>query len=355
MSDEFFRPIGPIKRMAPIERELHGDSPDAVAARLLAKPAVVHLFTDGPDGAFNIMQYVLYLKGILGPNFTIDYNGDLVRYSLSQNPDKRDQILQKLARARRPSPFETPQISRRLEEEIAERDPKMPVWDFAQKRMSDSNAQIGCDYEISPLADAIRFMTPDQMRITDTKSKNIVLVVTGRRIGEREIGGFHLRGGFSSGTVSLVSTTGLVEAPGKPLEVVEAFKSGLDIPFFENEGTQKKFDEAVKRSLGINAEIMRRIIQELFKDKMLDHKDLRINEAVKGISLSMILSAFGEYGRVSKCSTSDLSEGKPDMTKFCRLHDAHWQEELINAQLKPQGQPEFCNYHSEVFKKLKLS
>jgi hypothetical protein len=36
--------------------------------------------------------------------------------------------------------------------------------------------------------------------------------------------------------------------------------------------------------------------------------------------------------------------------KRCRLYNAHWQEEVLEAQL---SQPELCEQHSEMLEKLK--
>ncbi|GEM_PF-5953707 len=63
----------------------YDDSPGAVAERLLAKPTVINMFTDGPDGVFNAEQMKAYLAKTFGPNFAVINQGDIIQYGLKHS------------------------------------------------------------------------------------------------------------------------------------------------------------------------------------------------------------------------------------------------------------------------------
>lgn len=108
---------------------------------------------------------------------------------------------------------------------------------------------------------------------------------------------------------SLISTTGLVEAPAKPREYY------------------------LKRQMGIPPEVLR----EEFSGRYLDYEDDRLTEVMKGY----VMQAFFFH----------LTGNPFCEDKNCRLFNAHWQEELIHAQLKTGN--EFCTLHKDILQKLK--
>lgn len=110
------------------------------------------------------------------------------------------------------------------------------------------------------------------------------------------------------GIPTIISTTGLVEAPAKPREYYIA-----------------------KRLMGIGDEEL----QEQFRGRFLDYEDERMTEAMKGyVMQGLFYHAFGE---------AFCSELK------CRLYNAHWQEEVIKAQF---SSPEFCKKHEKMLAQL---
>lgn len=345
--------------------EIRNDESHAVAERLLAKPATIHLFTDGPYRSFDLNQLSQYLKKTFGPHFTIENHGDLVQFAISKNPDKKGEIIAKLAEAKLASKrfgFEstfplTPAEKIKLEEEIEARDPQIPLAEFADsQKLGPDRISSKHYYDTHTLADAYRIAIPAEMQENDEKKRNTAIIITGRGIGEVE--GWqqmiHMRGGFSSGSVAIISTTGLVEAPGKPLELERAYRMGGSLPMFDNPDYNARISQVLKDNNNVaDYDLIQKTVSELFRDRMLSPEDPQINEAVKGMTLSMILSTLGEYGRPATCSTSDLSRQEPDTERFCRLHDSHWQEELMATQINKDGKPEFCGYHEELFKDLK--
>jgi hypothetical protein len=110
------------------------------------------------------------------------------------------------------------------------------------------------------------------------------------------------------GFPSLISTTGVVEAPAKPREFY--LKKQLGVPL-----------EALKAE---------------FRERFIDHGDPRLTEIIKGYVMQTLL-----FHMTGNPFCEDPS---------CRLYNAHWQEELIRAQL--DGKYEFCKNHREFLNRL---
>jgi len=114
------------------------------------------------------------------------------------------------------------------------------------------------------------------------------------------------------GFPSVISTTGLVEAPAKPREYY----------------LLKRQYEMVGRNL---LELKNR-----FKGRFIDYEDERLTEVTKGYVMQAVF-----YSLIGSPFCED---------KGCRLYNAHWQEELIFAQL--ESPYEFCQHHTKVLKSL---
>ena len=112
-----------------------------------------------------------------------------------------------------------------------------------------------------------------------------------------------------------MSLESLVEAPAKPREFYQA----------QQQLGRLAEDEAAYRAL-----------KERFGERFLDHDDPRLTEVAKGIVMQAVMYAL----------TGEAFCGDP----ACRLYDAHWQEEMLRAQL---GEPEFCERHGEILGAMK--
>ena len=111
------------------------------------------------------------------------------------------------------------------------------------------------------------------------------------------------------GIPSLISTSGLVEAPAKP----KAFY--------------------LKRQMGVPVELLK----EEYEGRFLDHGDLRITEVLKGYAMQAL---FFHLTGEPFCEDPD-----------CRLFNSHWQEEVLLSQL--DGRYEFCPRHETILKELR--
>ena len=110
---------------------------------------------------------------------------------------------------------------------------------------------------------------------------------------------------------SIISTTGIIEAPAKPkeyyFEVMKLRTQGLDI-------------ESAK---------------EKYKDKFLEYNDKRLTKVLEGYILQVI---FYNITRASFCEDIE-----------CRLNNAHWQKDLLFSQLEIN---KLCKKHNEILANL---
>ena len=122
---------------------------------------------------------------------------------------------------------------------------------------------------------------------------------------------YHIRTSLY-GIPSIISTTGLIEAPAKPREYY----------------LLKQQYEKLGRDLTE--------LKEKFKGRFIDYEDKRLTEVAKGFAMQAIFYTL---------------TGDPFcQDKGCRLYNAHWQEELILAQL--ESGYEFCPRHAELLRKI---
>jgi hypothetical protein len=112
---------------------------------------------------------------------------------------------------------------------------------------------------------------------------------------------------------SVISTTGIVEAPAKPREYY-LLKQQYEV--LGKELTELKVS---------------------FKERFIDYGDKRLTEVIKGYVMQAVL-----YSLTGEPFCED---------RGCRLFNAHWQEELIFAQL--ESQYEFCEQHRKFLERWK--
>lgn len=104
------------------------------------------------------------------------------------------------------------------------------------------------------------------------------------------------------GCPAIISVSGIVEAPAKPREYY------------------------IERQIAGSEELLKL----KYRGRFIDYDDERLTEVAKGCVMQAIFyQIFGE----AFCES-----------KNCRLYNAHWQEELINAQLKDN----FCEMHEKM-------
>ncbi|MDP1853393.1 MAG: hypothetical protein Q8L26_04245 [Candidatus Omnitrophota bacterium] len=153
-----------------------------------------------------------------------------------------------------------------------------------------------------------------QKKIRDTPGAYAIIVTkrlfaTGDGKGRQ----MHLRSSVFS-YPSVISLSGIVEAPAKPREYYLAKQSLSGSGLWEPEEARLK---------------------QKLKGRFIDYNDKRLLEVVKGLAAQ----AMFFYLR-----------GEPFCkSKSCRLYNAHWQEDLIYSQVKSG---KFCLKHNRLLSKI---
>ncbi len=121
---------------------------------------------------------------------------------------------------------------------------------------------------------------------------------------------YHLRTSIYS-IPSIISTTGLIEAPAKPREYYLL---------------KQQYEKLGKDIVGL---------KDKFKGRFIDYGDKRLTAVAKGYAMQAVFYVL---------------TGDPFCEdKGCRLYNAHWQEELIFAQL--ESGYEFCQRHTQLLER----
>ena len=119
---------------------------------------------------------------------------------------------------------------------------------------------------------------------------------------------------FVAGNPSIISTTGIVEAPAKPKEW---YIKQMQLSIYKIDQNDADQNDA--------------LLSSKF-DKYLNYGDYRINFAAVGYALQ-VLFFF-------------ITEGDPFCNDInCILYNAHWQEELLHSQIQNDR---LCNEHSDL-------
>jgi len=118
---------------------------------------------------------------------------------------------------------------------------------------------------------------------------------------------YHLRTSVY-GIPSIISTTGLIEAPARPRE------------YYHLKQQYERLGKDVTE------------LKDRFKGRFIDYEDKRLTEVVKGYVMQAVF-----YSLTGDPFCEDNG---------CRLYNAHWQEELIFAQLRSKD--EFCGQHEKI-------
>jgi len=184
---------------------------------------------------------------------------------------------------------------------------------FEERRLANANrGPHGIVYE------GLRFQALMRgfLRRGEARLDRVQVIFTNRLLAtwNRDDLRYHLRT-VIAGAPGIVSTTGLVEAPAKPKEFYQAQQQLGRLA--QDDATY----QALKQRLG---------------GRFLDHDDPRLTEVAKGYLMQVVIYAL----------TGEAFCDDP----HCRLYDAHWQEDMLRAQL---GQLEFCSRHRRIIRRVK--
>lgn len=182
---------------------------------------------------------------------------------------------------------------------------------FERRRFLNQSSQVfGLLYDGFGLMDLFHGLIPKSER----NLKHVHIIFTNQLIGtwDDNAGGYHVRASVY-GFPSIISTSGLVEGPAKPREYYLIKQPAA--------------------TLGME-EIALSEFKQKHKGEFIDYDDERLTEVLKGYVMQAVI-----YQLTGQAFCEDRN---------CRFYNAHWQSELIRAQL---GGSEFCSYHQEMLKK----
>ncbi len=261
----------------------------------------LHLYIEGLTKDLEVQEVIRYLRRWMKEGH-IDFRGNFFRYQLISLPEE-----------------EKPQRIQHLAEELA----LLRIRDATRRHLGDQRSMkaevayerrrieqedfksLGILYDGFVLQGIFSSLMSEDERNLD----HCHIIFTNQVLGtwDEDDRRYHARVSVY-GFPSVISTTGVVEAPAKPRE------------FY------------LKKQLGIPLDVLK----SEFKGRFIDHGDPRLTEVIKGYVMQALF-----YHMTGNPFCDD-----PD----CRLYNAHWQEELIRAQL--DGDYDFCRNHLRFLNRL---
>jgi len=256
-------------------------------------PGAVHIYDGARTDALDVDEIAGFVHSIL-PNASVTVESDVIDLAIERlsGPEKEqrvDVLARDLAMARVhniAAQEETDSVSHGEVE-------------YERSRMLNSESKaFGILYDGHKLAATYADLIPDDQ--LDVENAHIIF--TNQLFGtwdENDLR-YHARVAVY-GYPSVISTSGVVEAPARPR------------------------DFYLKRQLGVDP----LSLKEEFRGRVMDHDDPRLTDAMKGyVAQALFYHMTGE----PFCRN-----------KTCRLYNAHWQEELIQAQFTGD---DFCPEHA---------
>jgi len=267
----------------------------------IASPSFIYLYGGAGAKSLDLGEIARYLKETIGST-KVELRDEFITHALSRlSPEGNGRAIGALAARLANSKVRNPTIK------DTDQDSMLGEIEYEKRcLLNPKNKPFGILYDGFKLQDVYFNLIPEPER----EFSHLHIVITNQLFGtwDENDRRYHARVSVY-GFPSIVSTTGIVEAPAKPRE------------FY------------LKRQLGIDLVTLKRE----FKGRFIDYDDPRLTEVVKGYMMqALFLHMMGD----PFCED-----------KNCRLYNAHWQEEVIQAQL--ESNYEFCERHDEIIAQLK--
>lgn len=270
--------------------------------QIFCLPAFIHIYDGGMAKTLYTNEIAEYLEEKVAAR--VDVRENLFSHYLSsisaeQREETVDTLARKLATAR----------VRNLTNLNAHFSPMYGEIEYEKRRLNNPQRQpVGVLYDGFSLSSMFYELLPSEERTF----KHLHIVFTNQLFGtwDENDGRYHARVSIYS-FPSLISTTGIVEAPAKP----------RDFYLLKQQYAAIGMKDATTLDL-----------KQRFSGRFIDYDDERLTEVMKGYVMQALFFHI---------------TGEPFCEdKNCRLYNAHWQEEVINAQLKSEY--EFCEFHQDV-------
>lgn len=257
----------------------------------------IYIYGDSSIG-INFENLFDYVRGLFSA-LDVEIRRDFLGYHLV--PEMLDPLAERLASIKILDPIKEGLNSNPIYGEI----------DYEKRKiLNPSSNSVGVMYDGFRLQSILYSLIPkdekgfDRLHIVLTNQ----LILTWDSYDRR----YHLRVAIF-GQPSIISTSGMVEAPAKPRE------------FY-----------ILKQMIGIGALTMADL-KKRFDKRFIDYGDSRMTEVAKGYLAQAI---FYHISGEPFCED-----------RGCRLFNAHWQEEMIYAQI--ESPYEFCDRHKVIIQQLR--
>ncbi len=260
-------------------------------------PTDVFLYNDPSAKTLAIEEIASHIRGLF-PGVRVEVRRDFISHHYRGSTEE---LAEKIARTK----------VRNVSAPFESFDPLLGEIRFEERLLERPESGIsGVLYDATRLHLVLREMIPEE----ELSLQVVHAAFTSRLFGTYDIADarYHARV-ILCGYPSIISTSGIVEAPAKPREYYlmrEKLRAlGEDVP----------------------AEVLKEQIQGRF----LDYDDPRMTEVMKGYSLQALFYAI----------THEPFCEDPE----CRLYNSHWQEEVLASQL---GDKEFCDEHASLIRRI---
>lgn len=256
----------------------------------------LHIYDGISPSGVDIQRLAAFLQEQI-PALVLDVRGDFLGYWLKRYGEHDDTmfvIARKIAGAR----------VQRPDRHDDDRDVLPGETNFEKRFLVKGNVKpVGMLYD----GFALLRIYAEQIPRDEADMINCHIILTNQLFGtwDEDDLRFHARTSVY-GFPSFLSTTGLVEAPAKPRDFYIGRQLGLVDPADESD------------------------------PRYLVRRDPRIQEALKGYLLQALF-----YHLTGDPFCND---------RECRLFNAHWQEELIHAQIRPKAG--LCDRHKRLLKEI---
>ncbi|MBI2843927.1 MAG: hypothetical protein HYX78_11050 [Armatimonadetes bacterium] len=257
----------------------------------------IFIYDEPRDESLDVQSVAAYVAGAV-PWARVEVREDFLLRACLRDPGAADELARGTASLR----------IRDHSRPLSRRQPLAAEISFERRRLLDHLVKA-----FGLLYDAERLLLLYENLIPPEEYADLHVVFTNQLIGTWDDGDrrYHART-IVCGSPCVISTTGLIEAPAKPREYYVIRQQ--------------------TRMLGMG-DAAEAIMDDELASSALLHGDTRLTEVAKGYALQAVA-----YHLTGKPFCEDSG---------CRLFNAHWQKDMIYAQI--DSPYELCREHSEIF------
>ena len=263
----------------------------------------LYLYSEPTAASLDLPSLADYVKGLLPPLEVFARPSLISYYTQTLDGSELSALALDFARAKVRNPSS----------QVDDFPPLPGEVEYERRRLVDPGSKAwGILYDGYKMAGVLHRLIPQMER----DLSHIHVVFTNQLFGtwDESDRRYHARASVY-GFPSLISTAGIVEAPAKPRE------------YYLLKQQYAALGMSDAPAAGLSSQ---------FRGQFIDHEDERLTDVLKGYVMQAIMYHL---------------RGDPYcQDKGCRLYNAHWQQEVISAQL--EGQYGFCPFHQDILRQL---